>query len=790
MSLRASSLRRSAVGTTPIFPMGAPGTHFGLIGVGSPCRHSFRAVASVAPLRSGLALCAALLLGGTALAAAEQRDGQARGGDEDAAQQATEPAKDEDKDKKGTEPRDEPVRRAEDVVVTASVKAERIQDLPVTIQVLDTSRIEATPSDSLTGLLAENSVAFFTTWTPAQTGINLRGGTSDGQGRDFRGQVVVLINGRRAGTANLSKLSPTDVERIEVLRGASSLIYGSQAIGGVVNIITKDPLQSKGLRLKMDAGSFGRVNGLSQYGGNLGRIEFLASAHAGRQGDYESGKGSPEKMLNTSYERYGGMLALGYTLSAFHRLTTTIRSDGIYGAGFRGSSWDLDNYDNRYNQSVDLVYNGSSSTAETTWKGHYYFFRDIDDFHWGSEVARSGDRPVPGLDEDNNKRRSLAHGLKGSASHRLFGGNDLQAGVDTEWWRLRNERNRIPVLGGPTSQTAPFDSNSDTWNLGAFVDDVQKLAADKLVLRAGIRMDFGQHTLKETPNLPFVRENTASYDTVTYRGGVTYRPSPGWGLRAGVGSGFRAATPTELSATFTLPLGGQQLGNPDLKPERTVSVEAGAMFQSSSVWGDLVLFHNDITDRISSVPIDQNRTQFANRASSDVTGLELQSRFELRRGEPAAWLSANGVYHFTMRDSDAAQRGLNSDRISLMYEYQGSLTLGVNGGDRWRAQLTGVLHGPIWYDTEENLLVPTVEVNRTFVHRKDPFSLFTFSSRVRLAQRVHATLAVYNLLNVNQHPTFIALNRLPYVSDPRFSNGGRGNSLPGREFVIGLELRP
>src|SRR5205807_2466499 len=77
-------------------------------------------------------------------------------------------------------------------------------------------------------------------WTPGQTLLNIRGGITEGQGRDFKSEVLVLINGRRAGTANISKLSLGDVERIEIVRGPASVVYGSQAIGGVVNIITRN----------------------------------------------------------------------------------------------------------------------------------------------------------------------------------------------------------------------------------------------------------------------------------------------------------------------------------------------------------------------------------------------------------------------------------------------------------------------------------------------------------------------------------------------------------------------
>jgi vitamin B12 transporter len=95
----------------------------------------------------------------------------------------------------------------------------------------------------------------------------------------------------------------------------------------------------------------------------------------------------------------------------------------------------------------------------------------------------------------------------------------------------------------------------------------------------------------------------------------------------------------------------------------------------------------------------------------------------------------------------------------------------------------------MWYDTEESLLVPFAEPARTFVHRKDPFSLWTVTGDYDLGSGVRIRAGVTNLLNKNVHPTFIAENREPLLSDAESSLGERGNSIPGRAFTIGLVFR-
>jgi vitamin B12 transporter len=160
----------------------------------------------------------------------------------------------------------------EQVVITATSRPESRDRLTQTVQVIDAKQLSRSTARSLTELLAEQSTAFFSTWTPAQTSINLRGAASDGQGKDFRGQVLVLLDGRRAGTANLSKLSPADIARIEIVRGPASVVHGSQSLGGVINLITHDGRSQQGVQLALGTGSWDLAQGQLRAGWRVRRI--------------------------------------------------------------------------------------------------------------------------------------------------------------------------------------------------------------------------------------------------------------------------------------------------------------------------------------------------------------------------------------------------------------------------------------------------------------------------------------------------------------------------------------
>ena len=169
-----------------------------------------------------------------------------------------------------------------EVVVTATGYPEEVSKIAGTVQVISQDRIAHSNAKSVTELLAENSVGFMSQWTAGQTSLNIRGGATEGQGRDFKSEVLILINSHRAGTANISKLSIADVERVEIVRGPASVVYGSQNMGGVINIILKTGRTAEpGTFIEAAGGSWNYVEGKVQNAGNTGTYDWYVEAIGG-----------------------------------------------------------------------------------------------------------------------------------------------------------------------------------------------------------------------------------------------------------------------------------------------------------------------------------------------------------------------------------------------------------------------------------------------------------------------------------------------------------------------------
>ena len=127
----------------------------------------------------------------------------------------------------------------EEVVVTASRVKEKKKEITTNVTIIDEEEIKDSSATDLGDLLAETGIGHIHKYPGASTSVGIRGFRTDCIGVDLAGHVLILIDGRRAGTGNAAKIMTKNIERIEVIRGPASVQYGSAAMGGVVNVITK-----------------------------------------------------------------------------------------------------------------------------------------------------------------------------------------------------------------------------------------------------------------------------------------------------------------------------------------------------------------------------------------------------------------------------------------------------------------------------------------------------------------------------------------------------------------------
>ena len=401
--------------------------------------------------------------------------------------------------------------------ITATGRPEPISRLVGTVQVIHQDRIAKSTARSVTELLNENAVGFMSEWTPGQTSINIRGAATEGQGRDFKSQVLVLINGHRAGTANTSKLSSADIERIEIVRGPSSVIYGSQNMGGVINIILKTGLTAPGNVVTADAGSWNLLEGKVASGGLYKGFDWYVGGAASTRDNYAISGGAPE--LNTAWTRYGATGAFGYQIDETSRIEGTVRSDGIYNAGFRGSSANLFAFDTRYNYSFDTSYLAKTRDGQGNVYFQAYFVTDVDDLNNPSPLSALN-AVTARTTMDHNRRQLDILGTRFQPRYKLFSGNELLFGLDWERSWLRSDRYRAG--GSAVTNVSPQDNNQTDNVFAVYLEDSQSLFDDKLIVRGGVRQTWGTSALDWTPFAPTLVTGTNPYQATTYSAGLTY----------------------------------------------------------------------------------------------------------------------------------------------------------------------------------------------------------------------------------------------------------------------------
>ena len=109
----------------------------------------------------------------------------------------------------------------------------------------------------------------------------------------------------------------------------------------------------------------------------------------------------------------------------------------------------------------------------------------------------------------------------------------------------------------------------------------------------------------------------------------------------------------------------------------------------------------------------------------------------------------------------------------------------------WNLQLIGLLRGPMDYNTEEALspIFFPGQVRNVTVYEKSAFWVWNLRGEVEPRKGVKLIAALNNIFDTNQHPIFIALDQTPCGANQLAQNGACGNSIPGREFMVGVQIK-
>jgi hemoglobin/transferrin/lactoferrin receptor protein len=521
------------------------------------------------------------------------------------------------------------------VVVTARGYAASQSDTPGGVGVVTAEDITLARKGSIVDALEKVPGITRTGDSPWGQDISIRGlsGTS----------VVILLNGKRLNTATdmnarLGFINPADIERIEVLKGPVSALYGSGSTGGVVNIITKKPTFTD------EVAAHGEVAGSA--GSNPGGASLYGNASVSGQKAFALASGG--------YRDYGNIYGGHDTVS---------HNSGFLDHQIRGlvgiKPWQPLSLTFEAIQSEGSnigIPGGLSSmppTADITYRETEFRFFSLDaDLDLDGEYLKT---LTANLYYSENKRDVLIDKippppppsplkLNPRAEHTNYGGklqgtveagdHTIVAGSEFWVWEMQSRRTRYPRPSGtPTVEDRPAPDTNQT-SAGVFAED-NWLLNEAFTLNIGGRLDYlNTHsdpiTLGAGVNAKNYSHTTAEDWGWHLHAGLTWKMNESWSQSLLLASGFRAADIMERFKYLDLGGGKVLYGNPDLDPEKSYYAEYALRYGNDVFSSDLRLFANVITDYIAEdYSSGGNAIYLQNVDDARIYGAELDARLRL-----------------------------------------------------------------------------------------------------------------------------------------------------------------
>ena len=493
---------------------------------------------------------------------------------------------------------EETVIESPTLVVTASKKAQSFQDVPNSVSFISLKEIERRNKTYLDEVLEYTPGVYM-----MEGDVNIRGSSGFSLGAGSR--VLFLVDGipmmpGDSGDIKWDIVPLSQIERVEIVKGAGSALYGSHALGGVINIITKEPASRPATHIRYSLGFYDQPY-FPEWRWTDRRLNFnqFDITHS-QTWNNVSMLISGGRKESTGYQQngfYGYYTLLGKLIYKLNSQSTfTLQSNwssGDYGEIFLWRNQNdvyqmpipsVGDWVNSNKFSLNAVYRQLINSKFTYKVRSSYFANNFQHYHHDNE--------------DYSEAKKL--GVEVQADYLPNKIHTITAGAEGIY-----DYTRSLVWG-----------NHDAYTLAGYIQDELRFH-NRFSLTLGGRFDYhsvdtGIEDKQFNPKL-----------------GLNFRPMIATTIRASIGRGFRAPTLAEMfTETFTA--GFKVIRNPYLKAESAWSYEFGInQILSDKLILDLALFHNDYENFIEPEPDIYQTVQFTNVSNARIRGLEITAQGSL-----------------------------------------------------------------------------------------------------------------------------------------------------------------
>ncbi len=470
------------------------------------------------------------------------------------------------------------------VVISASRLPQTLSDLLPSVSVISRQDIEKSQASSLADLLqGEAGFEFGRNGGPGTTtSFFLRGQSSI--------NTVVMIDGVRAQTDKIGAIQITDfplhqIERIEILKGNASALYGNAAIGGVINVVTRQNKGTPKIYGSITAGARGTAGIFAGYGGSSDDVIFDLSLGRDQSNGFSAMNPIQKKYANADkdgHQNEYASLKLEKKISSDTQIGTRLNYSTLNVDYDSGNSWDLNSDFHKFkktNQSVSAfvrqVITSSWLSNLSLTRAEYKYQDTLNGTPW----------PIRGY--TNSKLQGVLNGLFWSNTYQINPDTKAVFGVD-----LIDEK-----FEGSGSLAAYSLSRNGR---GYFAGVTHQI--DQWTFEGNLRHD--NYRMREENKVAH-----ADYDSTTGLFGLGYKLSPHWKLTGTLSTGFSPPTADAVSS------------NPNIKPEHHRSHEVGLTYQVQDMLLRTVYFQSKARDAV----IYNNNYAYVN-GNIDNSGIELTAR--------------------------------------------------------------------------------------------------------------------------------------------------------------------